>query len=212
MKRTLLLFCVLFGVVASASAAVIIDFGTGTAGAGGTVTSTSGGNAVGVAIPVGVMTFTNGPTVTSYDTSGTATSSAQDANLSASLDFNTATNTITITGGIPTLSIANGTTLLSGSFSSFSVTNNFGVLLSVNGQGPDTKSPLLLQALGLPTNTPFQFFGFTIASLANGTVFNAFSTDIANTAVPEPTSILLLGTVLVGVCRVLRRRTAENNN
>jgi hypothetical protein len=187
----------------------VIDFGTGSAGQGGTVTQ-NGSNAIGLNIPVGLLSVTIGNSMTTYNTSGAA--NGVSASNVAALSFNTAANTITIVGGIPTLGIANGTTLLTGTFSSVSVTNQGGVLLSVSGSGPDTKSQALLQALGVPLNTQFQFFGFSISSILNGNTYNAFSTDIANTAVPEPTSMLLLGSVLVSVCTVLRRRTSTSVN
>ena len=208
MKRLLLLTCVLSGVLASsASAAIVIDFGTSTIGNGGLVT-VSGSNAIGSNIPLGSMTVTIGSTTSVYDTSGAATSSNQDPNRSAALNFNTSANTIQVIGGIPTLGIANGTVLLSGTFSSFTV-SNFGVAAVVSGNGIDTKNPALLAALGIPTNTAFTFFGFSISNvLRPGGGFVATSTDINNTGVPEPTSIVLLGTVLIGVCRLLRQRAA----
>lgn len=209
MKRLLLLTCiVLSGVLASsASAAIVIDFGTALIGNGGLVT-VSGSNAIGSNIPLGAMTVTIGNSTSVYDTSGTATSTNQDPNLSAALNFNTSANTIQVIGGIPTLGIANGTVLLSGTFSSFAV-SNFGFAATVFGTGIDTKNPALLTALGIPTNTPFTFFGFTISNvLTSGGGFVATSTDINNTGVPEPTSIVLLGTVLIGVCRLLRQRVA----
>jgi hypothetical protein len=183
-------------------AAVVIDFGTGTAPDGGSFTLLAGGNASGTAIPVDLLKVSGAPTNNgSWDLSGTAVSN--DANGSASLDFNTLTNTIKITGGIPGLGIANGTVLLSGSFSSFTADANG---LS-NAKGPDTKSALLLSALGLATDFKFNFFGFSLtAQEISPGVFDVTSTDIRNTGVPEPTSIVLFGTVLFSCCWIIRRR------
>lgn len=64
------------------------------------------------------------------------------------------------------------------------------------------KKPVDLTLLGAPTNTPFEFFGFSLQSV-NG---NVVSTDIVNTAVPVPAAVWLFGSGLLGLVGVARRR------
>jgi len=215
----------LLGVVAAlllsvpqASAIVVIDFGTGDSGPGGTITITSTG-ITGTNISVDDL-IVAGAIVNTPTTEVTGSSPDALDSGAGTLSFSctgatqtdcSSTNTITITGGVPFYGIANGTVLLSGKFSpgSIIVTNN-GVLGGVNATGPDTKSPLLLAAIGVPAGTQFEFFGFTVGFNTNGTgsPYLAHSTDMSNTeVVPEPTSILLLGTSLLGLGTLIRRRT-----
>ena len=212
--------------VVPASAIVVIDFGTGNMGSGGTL-AIGGGNAVGTDIPVNALTVNGTGANGVYDTFGLATGSglgAGTANGAARLDFSTVgLGSITITGGV--CSLGNETcnagtgpgtifdpseVLLQGTFSSWSLTNG-AFVGSINASGPDTKGPGLLAALGVPAGTKFDFFGFSIGfNLAGGgSPYTVTSTDIINTEVPEPASIVLLGTLMVGVVQVVRRRSTK---
>jgi len=209
MRRMAMLtvLCALFMISLPAFATVTIDFSTGLAGVGGTYTL-SGTNATGTNIPIGAVTISGAPANNGVDlVTGTCAGTGPGGPFGC-LNFNTAANTISITGGIPALGIANGTTLLTGSFSSFQASAN-GL---TDATGPDTKSAVLLTAVGLPTNTQFAFFGFSLTVNFNPStgVGQITSTDMRNDTVPEPSSVVLFGTMLFGVGAVVRRRFARN--
>src|SRR5688500_16898595 len=94
---------------APAQAATVIDFTTGLAGEGGTI-SWDGSNLIGSNIPIGAVAISGAPSSNGvFTVNGTAT--GQGAGTFGSLDFNTESNFITITGCIPGLSVgldANG--------------------------------------------------------------------------------------------------------
>ena len=202
---------------APARAATVIDFATNGAGVGGWLTW-DGSQLTGTNIPIGSVTIANAPMNNgSFAVYGTAvgTGTHGGSNLWGDLDFQTNPGSfISLAGCIPGLSIGtldaagncvNPVMLLTGTITSFDPTNAAHGLVAASG--PDTKSALLLAAVGLPTNTPFDFFGVSIATNALGPNqgSSAISTDISNTAVPEPASLLLLGTGLLAVFRSRRR-------
>ena len=177
----------------TAQAAAVIDFGTGVNSAGGIFTLLGGGNASGQNIPIGALIVTGTP---SKDGAYLVTDGV--------LSFNTLANTISVSGAITGLGI-NASTLLTGSFTSWEADAR-GLH---DATGPDTKSELLLRAIGLPLDTQFNYFGFSLtAQQIPGTTneWNVISTDLRNTAVPEPGSMLLLGTGLFGLAGAVRRR------
>lgn len=183
--------------------AAIIDFGQGLAGVGGVFTLT-GGNATGANIPIGVVTISGAPSHNGvFLVTGSCTGSGGGSY--GCLNFDTSGNTISITGAIPTLGIGSET-LLSGTFTSFTA-NTAGLS---NATGPDTKAADLLATLGL-TGARFNYFGFTLTAQfdPNTGTYSTTSTDMRNTAVPEPATIVLFGTLLFGCGIGLRRRVFQ---
>lgn len=205
-------------IAAPASAVTVIDFATGLAGVGGQI-YLDGSTVIGENIPIGNATVSGAPTGNGdYAVYGSATSS-NNLRTFGSLDFNTGTGAISITGCIPGLvgSIdASGTCvseelLLTGQIDQFfNIGNNNNFVAVV---GVDTKNGQLLEAIGIEGNMPWQLTG----SVQTGAPFGqgignsrpSVSTDIANTAVPEPATMMLLGTGLLAAFRARRKQQEQ---
>lgn len=106
--------------------------------------------------------------------------------------------TISAVGDIYGLNLLD-TPLLSGTISGYAWGQNQRLTI----WGTDTKTPALLGALGFPSDQSFSDFSLLIDHV--GPNMNEV-VELSNTAVPEPSSLLFLGSGFLGLARVVRRR------
>jgi hypothetical protein len=148
-------------------------------------------------------------------TTGTLTSVTSDANGVYTYKYGGG-GTFNITGNVVGAGITTNPELLSGSFfdGSFTVQNIRSMsMVTFTAAGVDSKNAALLSYFGVPGTTQFTFAGFSIGANFFGNVGSngafsatAFSTDLANTATPEPSAILITGTCLLFVGGQFRKR------
>jgi PEP-CTERM motif len=210
----------LAALTASAQANPVLDFKTGLADEGGLVQLFSDGSLSGTGIPIGKLTVAGAPGGNGgYRVGGSAVDSTptDDPFGYGSLNFATGglagTNFIEIDGFLPGAEMGSAgapVALMSGTFSDFSL-NLDPLTHSGNGLGNAVgwalESPLAT-LLGLSTDLQYTFLGWSITTdpLSVGTPGTAISTDIRITAVPEPASVMLVGSGLIFVVGSMRRR------
>ena len=210
----------LVGLAATAGANPVLDFKTGLADAGGLITLFSDGSVSGVGIPIGRLTVTGAPSGNGgYFVDGDATDSVDTY---GALNFATGglagSNFIEIDGYLPSKpgfgglgSSSSPLALMSGSFSDFSL-NHDPLTNTVNGVGNAVGWALaspLATLLGLSTDLQYTFLGWSMSTdplSAQSPSGSVISTDIRATAVPEPGSVMLLGSGLLFAAGSVRRR------
>jgi hypothetical protein len=215
----------LVALASSARANPVLDFSTGLADPGGMITLFSDGSVSGVGIPIGRLAIAGAPagnggyavagSVMQFDTF------TQTFDTYGSLDFATGgmagSNFIEIDGYLPSRGSFGGVgsassplALMNGSFSNFSL--NHDLSGNVNGLGGAVGWALtspLATLVGLSTDLQYTFLGWSMTTdplTAQNPSGSVISTDIRATAVPEPGSIMLLGSGLLFAAGSMKRR------
>ena len=192
-----------------------LDFAEGDATGG--AMSWAGGTLSGTNLGLDQLIVSTNSYFDIYDLSGAGASA--DSNGSALLNFNTTTRDITIVGGvvgIPSFggpaftNIPNGTTLLSGTITGFFINTANGFTLNIGLSGTDPMYAPLLTDLGISPGTSFELSSGTGGLIGTDPYgrgnYQFVSGDVTATSVPEPSSLLLLGSGLLGLARFGKKR------
>lgn len=220
-SRVLCLLVLVTGV----SFAEFIDFTIPAGGGGGSISYAGGANPlIGTNLAVSTITGINGVPLNNgvaLSCVGCVINFQTGAYTSGSgLSWTFASGgTFTLTGSIPSIAGGAPTTLMSGYFMSDSIVGQL-PLPQIPGLGAFTIAgaafstildPALTNFYGTPADPMRYASNFNISFYTNGSPAGAFSSNaIASgnltAAAPEPVSIVLLGTALIGCAAIGRRR------
>jgi hypothetical protein len=215
MKTFLLTTSLLFGFVASANATLIATFGqTETGAQSQTVVATDNGTTTNINVVnsiAGITTFAGGSL-----SSATFNLSAVSIDPVVTLG-NAIIQHYSGTFCFTSLASCGGTNYLTGTFSdaAFGANGGPGLVLNVNNP-PDTlvltSSVIAASELVAPSSFNLGFTNLTPGLHVDGSTIGAFTASYSGNvsastaAVPEPTSMALLGTAILGIGMLTKRR------